>query len=195
MSALPKKVLTVAEYLEFERTSEQKHEFFDGELFAMAGASRHHNIVKENLSIEIGGRLKGGPCITLSGDQRVKMNRARHYTYPDFIIVCGQPQYDAIDPDALVNPQVIVEILSPSTEGYDRGAKFRHFQRIPSVREYVLVSQDKMQVERFVRQPDETWVLTTFDDPAGDFSLFSVALRIPMADVYRAVELPAVPPI
>ena len=191
MSAIPKKVFTEAEYLEFERISEQKHEFYNGELFAMAGASRQHNIVKENLSIEIGSRLKGGPCLTLSGDQRVKMDRARHYTYPDFIIVCGQPQYDNVDPDALINPQVIVEILSQSTEAYDRGVKFRHFQRIRSVREYVLISQDKMQVERFVRQPDETWVLTTFDDPIGDFSLSTVAVSIPLADVYRSVELPA----
>ena len=194
MSALPKKAFTVAEYLEFERTSEQKHEFYNGELFAMAGASPEHNFVKENLVIEFGIRFKGGPCRTLSSDQRVKVERTRLFTYPDIVIVCGKPEFEAADPNTLTNPQVIVEILSPSTEGYDRGTKFRHYQRIPSVREYVLVSQVRMQVERFVRQPDETWVLTTFDDPAGEFSLSSVALSIPLADVYRAVELPAVPP-
>lgn len=189
MSAVTKRKLSVADYLAFERSAEQKHEFLNGEAFAMAGASREHNILKENLSVELGGRLKGGPCRTFSSDQRVKVERTGLYTYPDLVIVCGQATYDPDDRDTLVNPQVIFEILSPSTESYDRGAKFRHYQRLPSVKEYVLVSQDQVQLERFVRQPDETWVLKTFDGEDGEFSLVTVAVTVPLADLYRGVEI------
>ncbi len=194
MTAVPKQVMTEDEYLAFERASEQKHEFFRGEIFAMAGASRQHAGIKENLSIEIGVRLKGSPCRTFSADLRVKVKRTGLFTYPDFMIVCGQPEFDPKAEDTLVNPQVVIEILSKSTESYDRGAKFRHYQRLPSVKEYVLVSQDRIQVERFVRQEDETWILTTYDDPAGEFSLATVPVRVPLVDVYRGVEI-AVEPI
>jgi Uma2 family endonuclease len=193
MSALPKRRWTVAEYLAYERTAEQRHEFFNGELFAMAGASREHNTAKDNWIGELYARLKGGPCRTFSSDQRVKVDRTGLYTYPDIVIVCGKLEFDPDDRDTLLNPQVIIEILSPSTEGYDRGAKFRHFQKLPSVNEFVLVSQDKMQVERFVRQPDDSWLLTTFDDPAGEFALTTVPVRVPLADLYRGVELPEHP--
>ncbi|MDB5313396.1 MAG: hypothetical protein JWO38_7598 [Gemmataceae bacterium] len=187
MSAVPKKKLTEAEYLALERKAEFKSEFYNGEMFAMAGASRQHNELKENLSIEIGSRLKGGPCRTYSSDQRVNVDRTGLYTYPDLLIVCGRPEFDPKDTDTLVNPQVIIEILSKSTESYDRGVKFLHYRRLPSVREYVLVSQDRMLVERFVRQSDETWVLTTFDQSV-EFALATVPVRIPLADVYRGVE-------
>src|SRR5262245_54952093 len=183
MSAAPKRKLTTAEYLAFERNAEQKHEFVNGEMFAMAGASPEHNSVTENLSIEIGSRLKGGPCRTYSRDLRVKVHRTGLYTYPDLIVVCGKPEFDPLHRDTLVNPQVVFEVLSPSTESYDRGAKFRHYQQLPSVREYVLVSQDRAQVDRFVRQPDETWVLTVFADPAAEFSLATVPVHFPLADV------------
>lgn len=147
-----------------------------------------HNEVKENLIGELYGRLKGGRCRTYSSDQRVKVDRTGLYTYPDLVIVCGKPEFAPNDPDTLVNPQVVIESLSKTTESYDRGKKFQHYKRLPSVQEYVLVSQDRMQIERLVRQPDETWVLTTFDDPAGEFALATVAVRVPLADVYRGVE-------
>lgn len=195
MTAVPKKKLTEAEYLARERDAEFKSEFYAGEMFAMAGASRQHNDIKENLSVEIGGRLKGGPCRTYSADMRVKVKRTGLYTYPDFLIVCGPPEFEVVQgTDTLLNPQVVFEILSESTERYDRGTKFQHFQKLPSVREYVLVSQDRVRVERFVRQPDETWVLTTFDDPGGEFALATVPVRVPVADIYRGVELPDEPP-
>jgi Uma2 family endonuclease len=194
MPAAPERKLTVAEYLAFERTAEQKHEFLDGELFVKARASREHNVVKENLIGELFVRLKGGPCRTFSSDQRVKVARTGLYTYPDLMIVCGPPEYDPDDRDTFVNPQVVIEILSPSTEAYDRGAKFRHYQKLPPVREYVLVSQDQMQVELFVRQPDEKWMLTTFDGAEGEFTLATVPVRLPLADVYRGVEIPDRPP-
>jgi Uma2 family endonuclease len=188
MLAIPKKKLSETEYLAIERAAEFKSEFYNGEMFAMSGASRQHNEIKENLSIEIGSRLKGGSCRTYSSDQRVKIDRTGLYTYPDLLIVCGQPIFDQEHGDILFNPQVIIEILSKSTESYDRGKKFLHYRRLPSLREYVLVSQERKLVERFVRQPDETWLLTTFDDPDGEFVLSTVPVRVPMADVYRGVE-------
>lgn len=195
MTAGPKKKLTEAEYLARERVAEFKSEFYAGEMFAMAGASRQPNDIKENLSVEIGGRLKGGPCRTYSADMRVKVKRTGLYTYPDFLIVCGPPEFEVVQgTDTLLNPQVVFEILSESTERYDRGTKFQHFQKLSSVREYVLVSQDRVLVERFVRQPDETWVLTTFDDPAGEFALATVPVRVPVADIYRGMDLPDEPP-
>ena len=193
MSAVPKTKLTAAEYLAIEKAAEFKSEFYDGEMFAMSGASREHNRVKENLIGEMFMRLKDGPCETYSSDQRVAVNRTGLYTYPDIVILCGPGEFDPADRDTLINPTAIVEVLSPSTERYDRGMKFRHYQQIPSLREYVLVSQDEMVVERFARRPDGTWVLTTFADPDGEFGLESAPVRVPLADVYRGVELPPTP--
>ncbi len=189
MSAQPRKKLTSAEYLALERKAEFKSEFFNGEMFAMAGASRQHNEVKENLIGELFNRLKGSPCRTYSSDQRVKVENTGLYTYPDIIIVCGRPEFDPDDSDTLVNPQVVFEILSDSTERYDRGVKFRHYQNLPSVREYVLVSQKEMVIERLVRQPDEKWMLTLFEGPTAEFALETVPVRVPLAEIYRDVEL------
>jgi len=188
MSAVTKKKLSEAEYLAIERAAELKSEFYNGEMFAMAGASHQHSEIKENLSIEIGGRLKGSTCHTYSSDMRMKVHRTGLYTYPDILIVCGRPEVDREHGDILHNPQVIIEILSESTESYDRGKKFLHYRRIPSLKEYVLVSQNQKLIERFVRQLDDDWLLTTFDDPDGEFALSTVPVRVPMADVYRGVE-------
>jgi len=194
MSAVPKKKYTEAEYLELERASDVKHEFYNGEIFAMAGASRQHNELKENLGGEIFNRLKGGPCRTYGSDQRVKVERTGLYAYPDYVIVCGAPQFEQLGGlDVLLNPQVVFELLSETTEKNDRGLKFLHYRRLPSMREYVLVSQDRKQLERYVRQPDDTWLLTVFDDPMGEFTLATVPVSIPLADIYRDVELTVEP--
>ena len=194
MSAVPKTKLTAAEYLAIELAAENKNEFYDGEMFAMSGASRDHNRVKENLVVEIGGRFKSGPCETYSSDQRVRIDRTGLYTYPDIVILCGPGEYDPLNRDTLLNPTAIIEVLSPSTERYDRGMKFQHYQQIPSLREYVLVSQDQALVERYTRQENGTWVLTVFADPAGEFSLDTGSVRVSLADVYRGVDLPPMPP-
>jgi Uma2 family endonuclease len=194
VSAVPKRKLTAEQYLAIEREAEFKSEFYAGEMFAMAGASRDHNRIKDNLIGELGARFKGGPCQTFSSDQRVKIDATGLFTYPDVVIVCGPEAFDPRDPDTLLNPTAIIEILSPSTERYDRGTKFTHYQQIPSLVEYVLVSQDEPHVDRFVRQPDGTWVLTVYADPAGSFSLASppgpVPVSVPLADVYRGVTFP-----
>lgn len=194
MSAVPKRKLTAAEYLAIEKTAEFKSEFFNGEMFAMAGASRPHNRLKENVIGELFGRLKGGPCQTFSSDQRVLIDRTGLYTYPDLLIVCGPVETPAGDDDTITNPRVVVEILSPSTERYDRTTKFRHYQQLPSVQEYVLVSQSEPLCERFTRQADGSWALVSFVGLEAVLALNSVPVQVPLADVYAGVEFPDPPP-
>jgi Uma2 family endonuclease len=181
--------LTAAEYLALERTAEFKSEFLNGEMFAMAGASPEHNAIKDNTIGELFAQLKGSSCRSYSSDQRVRVDRTGLCTYPDILIVCGPAAFDPEDRMTLLNPQVIFEILSESTESYDRGVKFRHYQQLPSVQEYVLVAPDRMQVDRFVRQPNGTWVLTVFADPNVEFSLTTIPVRFPLAAMYAGVAL------
>lgn len=198
MSAVPKKKLTVEEYLAIEEKAEFKSEFYDGVMYplhrdgpaAMAGASRRHNYAKENLIVELGMRLKGGPCRTLSSDQRVRVSPTGLYAYPDIVVLCGEPEYDG---ETLLNPQVVIEVLSDSTAQNDRTTKFRHYQRLASIREYVLVSQDEPVIERFVRQADGDWKLTTFAGVNETFALDSVSVAIPMADVFRGITFEPLP--
>ncbi|MBX3400421.1 MAG: Uma2 family endonuclease [Gemmataceae bacterium] len=198
MSAVPKRKLTVEEYLAIEEKAEFKSEFYDGEMFpvyrdapqGMAGVSRRHNYAKDNLILELGMRFKGGPCRTLSSDQRVRVNRTGLYVYPDIVVLCGEPEFDG---DTLLNPQVIVEVLSDSTDLYDRTTKFRHYQQIPALKEYILVSQDQPVIERFVRQDDGSWKLQVFEGIDDTFSLDSIPVSIPLADVYRGVTFQPLP--
>jgi Uma2 family endonuclease len=192
MAAVPKRELTTAEYLAAEKEATFKSEFFNGEMFAMAGASRPHNRINENLSIRIGSQLLGGPCQSLSRDQRVLVDRTGLFTYPDLIIVCGPVETAEEDADTITNPRVIVEVLSPSTERYDRGAKFRNYQQLPSLTEYILVAQDEAVCERFVRQADGSWALVSFVGPEAVLAFASVPVQVPLADLYAGVEFPPV---
>lgn len=191
MSAVPKVRLTPAEYLAKERAADFKSEYFRGEMFAMAGASYPHTRVSSNLIAYLTISLQNGPCYALNSDMRVKVSETGLYTYPDVTVLCGPPELEDCHGDTLLNPHVIFEVLSDSTEKYDRGKKFDHYRSIPSLREYVLVAQDAILIERYVRQPDETWVLTVFRDPAGDFTLATAPSRIRIADVYQGVAFPA----
>jgi Uma2 family endonuclease len=190
MSAVSKQKLTAAEYLAAERQAERKSEFFDGEVFAMAGASREHNQINENLVGELFARLRGTKCRTVSRDQRVLVEAAGLYTYPDVVILCGPGAYDPADRDTLTNPVAIIEVLSASTERYDRGAKFRRCQQIPSLIEYVTVAQDEAVCERYVRQADGSWALVSFVGLTDTLAFTSVEARIPLADVYAGVVFP-----
>ena len=194
MTAVFKTKLTSREYLAIERRAEFKSEFFNGEMFAMAGASPRHNFIRENLSVEIGSRLKGSPCRAVSSDQRVYVSRTGLYTYPDLLIVCGPLELEPEDDQAIVNPVAIVEVLSPSTEKYDRGAKFRNYQQLPSLMEYILVAQDEAVIERFVRQADESWGLISFVGLEATLNFTTVPVQIPLTDVYAGVsfETPSV---
>jgi Uma2 family endonuclease len=204
MSAAPqpaRKKLTVAEYLALERTAAYKSEFVDGVMYPlhrdaawnMAGASRAHNRVNENLSGELHARLKGTGCQSFSRDLKVRVGPGGPYYYPDLAVVCGPEEYADDDPDALLNPVVLVEVLSDSTEGYDRGFKFQQYKKIASFREYVLVAQNAPLVERFVRQPNGDWLQTTFEGLDAELVLTAVPARVPLADVYAGVTFPAAP--
>jgi Uma2 family endonuclease len=190
VSAIPKTKLTEAEYLAIERTAEFRSDFCFGELRHVPWSSREHNAIKANLIVEIGGQLRGSSSRTFSTSQRVKIQATGLYNYPEIIIVCGKAEYDSVDRDSLVNPDAIIEVLSPSTETYDRGAKFRQYQQLASVKEYVLISQDEPVCERFVRQTDGTWVLTIVTGLAGELAFATVPIQIPLADIYNGVEFP-----
>jgi Uma2 family endonuclease len=193
MTAVPKRKLTPAEYLAIERDADFKSEFLDGEMFAMAGASPFHNAIKENLIGELYPRLKGGPCRSYSSDQRVKVSATGLYTYPDIVIVCGQAEFESGHPDVLLNPRVIIEVLSDSTEGYDRGTKFDHYQRIESLQAYILVAQNRPAVERRVRHSQWDWLLTTTTGLDGELELVTVPAKVSLADIYAGVTFPEPP--
>ena len=193
MSTVMKSLLSPQEYLARERQAAWRSEFYRGKMFAMAGASWEHTLIKDNLAREAGNRFKGGPCRVATSDLRVKVSATGLYTYPDLVVVCEPPQFEDQVQDTLLNPRVIVEVLSDSTEKYDRGTKFAHYRQLASVQEYVLIAQDRPLVERYVRQADDTWVLTTFGDLAGTFELGTIAARIPLAEIYRGVEFPETP--
>jgi len=154
----------------------------------MAGANRSHNRIFHNLSYLLQHQLKGGPFNLMGPDMRVATASGRNYFYPDLVIVCDKPAYLENSFDTLLNPQVIFEILSGSTERFDRGDKFEEYRSIASLREYVLVSQNKMLIMRFVRQSEDHWDVRIFKDAAGEFSLEKVKVSIPMKDVYEGVE-------
>jgi Uma2 family endonuclease len=193
MATAPTPLLSPEEYLARERRAEIRSEFYRGEMFAMSGASWEHNLVKDNLAGEVRNQLKGGPCRVTTSDQRVKVSATGLYTYPDIVIVCDEPQFEDNVFDTLLNPRVVVEVLSDSTERYDRGVKFAHYRQLPSVQEYVLVAQDRPLVERYVRQPDDTWVLTAFSDMKQTFAFGTVPAKVPLAEIYSGVEFPENP--
>ncbi len=200
MATVPKpRKITVEEYLAIEETAEFKSEFYDGVMYPvhppegarmMAVASREHNVLTRNLTGLLFNQLRVSDCEVFVADQRLKVKKTGLYAYPDLMIVCGEPQYSAEDRNTLINPKVVIEVLSASTERHDRTTKFRHYKQLPSVQEYVLVSQNEPHVERYVRQEDGTWVQLDFVGLDVDMMLASVPASVPMAEVYRGVEFP-----
>jgi Uma2 family endonuclease len=190
MASLPKPRYTPQEYLALERQAEYKSEYFAGEIFAMAGASPPHNAIVFNLSGELSPQLRGGPCRGYVSDQRVKVSATGLYTYPDVVVVCGEPQFEDDHLDSLINPTLIIEVLSSTTEAYDRGSKFAQYRQLESFQEYVLIAQDECHVEWFVRQPDGRWLLAEAKDLAETVHLASIGCNLKLEDVYYLVELP-----
>ncbi|MGZ3300329.1 MAG: Uma2 family endonuclease [Isosphaeraceae bacterium] len=188
-SAATKIRFTPQEYLALERKSETRNEYYNGEIFAMAGASREHNLTVANLLRDIGNQLEDRPCESYPSDMRVFIEATGLYTYPDVSVVCGEPRFQDREVDTLLNPTVIVEVLSPSTEAYDRGDKFRHYRRIDSLREFVLISQDRMMVERYTRQGKD-WVLSDMTDPDQVLKLESIGCQIPLDRIYAKIKFP-----
>jgi Uma2 family endonuclease len=180
--------LTPQEYLARERAAERKSEYLAGEVFEMSGASREHNLLVTNLVRELSLQLRGRECEVYPSDMRVKVAPSGLYTYPDVVVVCGEPNFEDEETDTLLNPTLIVEVLSKSTEGYDRGEKFEHYRRLDSLREYVLVAQDKCHVERYVRQPDQQWLFSEIVAPEGSLELVSLGCRLAMHELYEKVR-------
>ncbi len=190
MSTAPTRRISPQEYLAQERRADFKSEYLRGEVFAMAGATYEHALIKDNLARKAGNQLENGPCRALTSDMRVKVNATGLYTYPDIAIVCDKPQFEDEAFDTLLNPRAVVGVLSDSTEKYDRGAKFGHYRQIPSLEEYVLVAQDRPLVERYVRRGDGSWVLTIFEGLSATFAFASIPARISLAEIYNGVEFP-----
>ena len=160
-------------------------------MFAMAGANRRHNLITGNIAGELRSRLKGKPCETYPSDMRVLISAAGLYTYPDVSVVCEGPEFLDSKGDVLLNPLVIVEVLSDSTEADDRGAKFAFYQRLASLKEYVLVAQNMAQVEKYVRQSEESWLHSRVDDLESEIALEALACRLPLSEIYDRVAFAA----
>jgi Uma2 family endonuclease len=190
MSALPKrKYVSPEEYLALERESIERHEYFDGEIFLMTGSSLNHAAIAGNISAALHARLKGRDCRALQSDMRVYIPKTGLYTYPDVLVVCGKPQ---LLPDAhldtVTNPVLIVEVLSSSTEGYDKGVKFDNYRSLESLREYLLISQDSKKAIRYTKQADGSWILMDFIGDATEIELVSIECVLTMDDIYDKVE-------
>ncbi len=191
MSAVPKLRLTPQEYLSLERKAEYKSEYYQGEIFAMAGASETHALIASNINRLLGNQLVTRDCFVYNGDLRVKVSPLGKYTYPDLMVACGKRIFDDAEQDTLVNPAVIIEILSPPTERYDRGAKFDHYQFIKTLAEYVLVAQDIRRVERYVRQPNGDWAYRAFKENDDVIKLESIGCELVLHEIYLKVPEPA----
>ena len=195
MSAVPKTLLTEAEYLVFERAAEFQHEFHRGEIFAMAGASESHNMIKAALASGLLVQLRGKAYRVYSTDMRVRASLSKTYTYPDIVVACPPIEFLDDKRDTLLNPQVVIEVLSPSTEAYDRGRKFDFYREAPSLQQYVLVSQDSQRAVSYIRQSDGVaWLMVPLDDASASIEFPSLGVSVPLTEIYRDVELNVTPP-
>lgn len=174
-----------------ERAASTKHELWDGEVFAMAGASLVHNLIVGNLARLLGNLLVERPCLVLPSDMKVHVPVADAYVYPDLTVICGEPELVGEAGDVVANPQVVVEVLSDSTERFDRGEKFAGYRALPSVVDYLLVTQGRVRVEHYERQPNGTWTLRELG-PGTRLRLGGVEGEIDVDEIYRKVSLPGV---
>jgi len=188
MSAQPKRLLTPEEYLAIERDVEAKHEFYRGEMFAMGGASREHNLITGNVGAALHAQLANRSCEAYQNDLRVKVAANGLYTYPDVVVTCEKPRFEDDKFDTLLNPQSIIEVLSDTTEKYDRGKKFELYRQIESLREYVLISQDRAHIELFTRGDDGHWRLSEATGLDAAIELAAIGCRLALADVYAKVS-------
>jgi Uma2 family endonuclease len=194
VSTQPKTFLTPEQYLEIEREAKFKSEYCDGEMFAMAGAGENHNQLVMNLVIGLGIQFRSRPCRVYSNDMRVRVGATGLYTYPDVVVVCGERRYLDDRRDTLLNPSLLVEVLSPSTEAYDRGRKFESYRSIESLSEYLLVASDRVHVDLYTRQPDGRWLLTSASRLEDSLDLQSAGFRVALAELYEKVDLPGSQP-
>jgi Uma2 family endonuclease len=186
----PKTFYTPEEYLRLERQAECKSEYFNGQIFAMAGASPEHNLIVGNIVTQLNLQLRDRPCTVYPSDLRVQVSSTGLYTYPDVIVICEEVRFADDENDTVTNPTLIVEVLSPTTKNYDRGEKFEHYRAVASLKEYILVAQDKHHVEQFVRQPNNQWILSETNRTDGIVVLDSIDCVLAPADIYSKVNIP-----
>src|SRR5215211_2240700 len=187
MSYQRKTLLTTEEYLALERKSEIKHEYFAGEMFAMVGASKRHNLISANIIRLLGNQLLDRPCNVYPSDMRVKVSATGKHTYPDVVVACEEEKFDE-EKDTLLNPVVVFEVLSASTEAYDRGKKFEQYQNIESLTEYLLVAQEPFRIEQYVRQSNSEWRYSEYHTPEDVVTLGVIGCQLALKDVYAKVE-------
>jgi Uma2 family endonuclease len=195
----PQPLTTVDEYLASERQAIERHEFLDGQVHAMAGESGAHADISANVVGSLVNQLKGKPCRARTKDTKVRSGPAMMaghgtsglFSYPDIVVVCGEPEYHDAHTDVILNPTTIVEVLSPGTEAFDRGAKFTRYQTWnPTLTDYVLISQDQPQIEHFIRQTDGSWSYHRYTDLNSSFTIASIGCTLTLADVYDRVVFP-----
>ncbi len=187
MRATKKKILTEKEYLAVERTAEIKSEFFQGEMFGLAGTTVRHNAIVNNVVLRIGSKLKKTNCSFYTLDIKVKIQKSGLYTYPDFMAVCGEPQFIDEEKDVIINPVLIVEVLSPSTEQYDRTTKFSHYRKIETLNEYILIAQESARVEQFVKLKNEQWVYSEYKSLSQSISFHSIQQKLSLNKIYSGI--------
>ncbi len=188
MSSQLNTYLSPEEYLDIERKAERKSEYYAGEMFALAGTSRRHNLITGNVARVLGNQSLDRPCNIYSMDLRVKVSETGKYTYPDVVVTCGEEKFEDAEMDTLLNPLVIIEVLSDSTEAYDRGKKFEQYQRIESFVEYILVSQTPYRVEQFVRESERKWAYYEYHNAQDVVQINSIECKIMLKDIYAKIE-------
>ncbi|WP_310560785.1 Uma2 family endonuclease [Flavobacterium sp.] len=177
------------DYLDTERLAFEKHEYYKGEIFAMSGASIAHNKIAMNSSVDIATKLKGKRCQPFGSDLRIHIPKNTLYTYPDISIVCGEIETTDDKFDTITNPSVIIEILSPSTRNYDKGEKFTLYREIDSLQEYILIDSERIMVEKFIRNSDNSWQLTEYKTMEQSFTIATVSLEMQLQDIYEGVKI------
>lgn len=184
---------TPEEYLALERSADHKSEYFQGEIYDMAGSNPQHSVITVNIAREVSLQLKGKPCQAFSNDMKVRASPSGLFAYPDLSVVCGPPRYHDEKRDVLINPTVLIEVLSDSTEAFDRGKKFAQYQCNETLSDYILIAQDEPRIEHFTRQQDDQWLLVVTKGLEASLTIASIGCTLALSEVYDRVEFKAQP--
>jgi len=188
MSTQKIKKLTPEEYLEIERKAEYKSEYYNGEMFALAGASLIHNKITSNVHVSLATQLKKKKCEVYQSDLKIYEQESGLFTYPDIVVICGEPECYDYKKDIIINPTVIIEILSQSTEAYDRGFKFELYRKLKALKDYILVSQEKISIEHFNKNKDNSWTMNEYNKSEQSMSIRSIDCKLELKEVYNRVR-------
>jgi len=187
--AYSNKKYTIEEYLEMEEASQERHEYYQGEIFAMSGPKVQHGIISGNTFLALGNKLKGKSCRPFNGEQRIHIEKNTLFTYPDIFVVCGEIETPNNDDWNILNPTVIIEVLSPSTKDYDRGQKFKLYRDIPSLKDYILIDSESINIEVFYINEHGNWELNEYKNIEETLSIKSVQVFLELKDIYEGTKL------